>query len=135
MKGKVFLDTNILIYYHRLDCADKKEISANIIKDCDCVISVQVINELCSVLTKKYPTLEKDIELFLVDLIDICDVVQISSDLALSSLKIHFKYKTSYYDSLILAAALESGCSVLYSEDFQHGQIIENSLEIRNPFI
>jgi predicted nucleic acid-binding protein len=104
-------------------------------KECDCVISIQVINEICNVLTKKYPTLQKDIELFLNDLIDICEVVQIYTKLALLSLKLHFKYKTSYYDSLIIASALESNCSTLYSEDLQHGQVIENSLKIINPFI
>ena len=134
MKDKVFLDTNILIYYNRSDCLDKKQISAEIIKECDCVISVQVINEICNVLTKKYPTLEQEIELFLIDMIDICEVVQISARLAFLSLKLHFKYKTSYYDSLILAAALESNCSILYSEDLQHEQVIESSLKIINPF-
>jgi len=135
MKDKVFLDTNLLIYYNRSDCPDEKQIAANIIKECNCVISVQVINEISSVLTKKYPTLEQDIKLFLNDLIDICEVVQISVKLAFSALKIHFKYKTSYYDSLILASALESGCSIVYSEDMQHGQVIENSLKIVNPFV
>ena len=135
MKDKVFLDTNILIYYNRSDCLDKKQISASIIKEHDCVISVQVINEICNVLTKKYPALEQEIELFLIDMIDICEVVQISSRLAFLSLKLYFKYKTSYYDSLILAAALESNCSILYSEDLQHGQVIENSLKIVNPFV
>jgi predicted nucleic acid-binding protein len=45
------------------------------------------------------------------------------------------KYQFSYWDSLILAAALESGCIWLYSEDLQDGQQIENTLTIRNPFL
>jgi predicted nucleic acid-binding protein len=44
------------------------------------------------------------------------------------------RYGYSYYDSLIIASTLECNCSVLYSEDMQHGQIIENSLKIINPF-
>lgn len=44
------------------------------------------------------------------------------------------KYKFSFYDSLIIAAALESGCSTLYSEDMHDGQIIEKTLTIKNPF-
>ena len=47
---------------------------------------------------------------------------------------IRSKYKYSYYDSLIIATALESKCKILYSEDMHHGQIIENSLKIINPF-
>jgi predicted nucleic acid-binding protein len=134
MNGKVFLDTNILIYYNRFDCPDKKPIAANIIKECDCVISTQVINEICNILTKKYPTSENDLGLFLNDLADICEVVQISAKLAFIALKLHFRYQTSYYDSLILASAIESNCSILYSEDLKDGQIIENSLKIVNPF-
>jgi predicted nucleic acid-binding protein len=44
------------------------------------------------------------------------------------------RYHFSYWDSLIVASALESGCSILYSEDLQDGQVIENSLKIVNPF-
>ncbi len=44
-------------------------------------------------------------------------------------------YKYSWFDSLIIAAALESGCSVLLSEDMQHNQLIENKLTIVNPFL
>jgi predicted nucleic acid-binding protein len=44
------------------------------------------------------------------------------------------KYRFSYWDSLILAAALESTCSFVYSEDLQDGQRIENRLTVINPF-
>jgi predicted nucleic acid-binding protein len=44
------------------------------------------------------------------------------------------KYGYSFYDSLILAAALECGCNTLYSEDMHDGQVIESSLKIINPF-
>ncbi|MBX6423467.1 PIN domain-containing protein [Thermosulfurimonas sp. F29] len=45
------------------------------------------------------------------------------------------KYKYNYWDSLIIASALENDCSVLYTEDMQHGQIIEGRLKIVNPFV
>ena len=45
------------------------------------------------------------------------------------------RYRFSHYDSLIIAAALASDCSTLYSEDLQHGQIIESQLTICNPFL
>jgi predicted nucleic acid-binding protein len=48
--------------------------------------------------------------------------------------KLAARYGFSHYDSLMAAAALEAGCKHLYSEDMQHGQIIENSLHIINPF-
>lgn len=135
MSDKVFLDTNILIYYNRTDCPEKRQIAAKIIEECNCVISIQVINEINNIFTKKYPISESDIKLFLEDLINVCDIVQISVKLSFMALKLHFKYKISYYDSIILAAALESNCQVVYSEDMQHGQVIENTLKIINPFM
>lgn len=44
------------------------------------------------------------------------------------------RYGFSFYDSLIVAAALETGCTTLYSEDLHHGQVIDGKLEIQNPF-
>jgi len=44
------------------------------------------------------------------------------------------KYKLSYWDCIIIASALECGCSIMYSEDMQDGQIIEGKLRITNPF-
>jgi predicted nucleic acid-binding protein len=51
------------------------------------------------------------------------------------ALDIRERYGFSWYDSLIVAAALESNCDLLYSEDMQHGQIIEGRLSIVNPFL
>jgi len=48
---------------------------------------------------------------------------------------IALKYHFSFYDSLIIAAALESGCSTLYTEDMHNGQVIEDRLKIVNPFV
>jgi len=45
------------------------------------------------------------------------------------------KYHYSWWDSLILTSALENNCKIVYSEDMQHGQIIENTLKIVNPFL
>jgi predicted nucleic acid-binding protein len=45
------------------------------------------------------------------------------------------KYDFQVFDGIIVAAALEADCNILYSEDMQNGQIIENMLKIVNPFI
>jgi predicted nucleic acid-binding protein len=50
------------------------------------------------------------------------------------ALNITERYGYSWYDSLIIAAALDAGCDTLYTEDLQHGQVIENRLTINNPF-
>jgi predicted nucleic acid-binding protein len=51
------------------------------------------------------------------------------------ALALNERYEYSYYDCLIIASSLEAGCKYLFSEDMQHGQIIENSLKIINPFV
>jgi len=48
---------------------------------------------------------------------------------------LHDKYFYSYFDSLMLSSALKSSCDIIYSEDMQHGQVIEKSLKIINPFV
>ena len=64
----------------------------------------------------------------------ICEVVAIEINTIKLALRISDKYKYSYYDSLILASALENGCSIVFTEDMQNGQIVEEFLSIINPF-
>ena len=63
------------------------------------------------------------------------EIVTINKDSILISSRIRKAYKLPYWDSLIMATALEAGCSILYSEDFQSGQIIEKQVKMLNPFI
>jgi predicted nucleic acid-binding protein len=59
----------------------------------------------------------------------------IASEQVIKAIEIRGRYGFSYWDSLIVATALLSGCSILYSEDMQHDQVIESTLKIINPFI
>jgi len=60
---------------------------------------------------------------------------EISINTIRMSWEVKLKYHFSVYDSLIIASALEAGCEVLYTEDLQHNQLIENKLRIVNPFV
>ena len=62
------------------------------------------------------------------------EIVSITPALVRVSWKIKDKYRYSYWDSVIIASALDSECSILYSEDMQHGQVIDKDLIILNPF-
>jgi len=135
MPDKAFIDTNIFIYYQRSDNPQKQTIAKKLLENNSCVASTQVISEISNILTKKYPTLEKEIQLFLQDITEFCETITISKSLIFKALKLHFKYKYSFFDSLIIATALEANCSILYSEDMQNGQIVENTLKIVNPFV
>jgi predicted nucleic acid-binding protein len=62
------------------------------------------------------------------------EVIEIDKSLVLEAMEISIRYKYSYWDSLIVAAALGTGCSMLYTEDLHDGQIINGRLKIVNPF-
>ncbi len=66
--------------------------------------------------------------------IDIFHVTVTTSETIVVALDIMIRYRFSYWDSLILSAALESSCTILYTEDMQHDRSIENKLTICNPF-
>ena len=138
MKDKFFIDTNIFVYAFSLE-AEKKKIAKQVIKDAHkkggC-LSFQVIQEFLNTVTRKFviPLNKEDTKKYLSEILfPICDVFP-SEDLYKRALDIREKFKYSFYDSLIIAAALESNCKILYSEDLQHNQKIYN-LTIINPFI
>lgn len=134
MKGKVVMDTNLWVYMY----SDKPK--GNIAKELldehftNMIISTQILGELFNVLTKKgFKTKEKAKDI-ISDLGKNFRVVDINKSSVLKAIKVSIKYKYSYWDSLIISTALESDCLILYTEDMQHGQIIEDSLKIINPF-
>jgi predicted nucleic acid-binding protein len=108
----------------------KKEISNNVINSLKCIASTQVLNELCNIFTKKYPIPESDLANIVNAIIETCQVNIISTTTIKKALQLHVTNQFSYYDSLMLASALESNCRYLFSEDMQDGQIIEDTLTI-----
>jgi len=132
---KYFLDTNLLVYLYSTD--PKSSIVENLIHahfDEIC-ISSQVLNELYSVLTRKHLKTQEEAQIIINDLIESYTIYCLDEQCIKRGIMINIRYQFSYWDSLIIAAALESGCSTLYSEDLQHKQIIENTLTILNPFL
>ena len=99
------------------------------------VINGQVIRELCINLLKKSsydePAIQELIKMLYLD----CRVAPESVSVFLLASKLRKQQAFSYWDSLIVAASLESGCTTLYSEDMQHGQNIEGQLYIINPLV
>jgi predicted nucleic acid-binding protein len=69
------------------------------------------------------------------NLLKICEIFLIDEVTLRKSFDISINYQYSYYDSLIIAVALLSNCDILYPEDMQHQQTIDNQLQIINPFI
>ena len=134
--ARVFIDTNIFVYLYSSSSVDwtKRRRAHEALAQFDCQISTQVINEFCHVCTKKanIPT-----ETLLNTISHICsyrDLSHIDEETIESALMLRAKYGYAYYDSLILASALEQDCTYLLSEDFADGQVIEGSMTIKNIF-
>ena len=133
MNGKPFLDTNILIYAFTSDDPRRQKAEALLVGGG--VISVQVLNEFVNVSRRKYRR-DWDEVLQCLDLVRtlLDQPLPLTMQLHEAALGIAQRTGFRFYDSMIIAAALQAGSSVLYSEDLQHGQIIEK-LTIRNPFV
>jgi predicted nucleic acid-binding protein len=131
---KCFVDSNICLYL--LDTSDKKkEIAKTILKN-NPTISTQVINENVNILFKKYKHFSNiEVVAHTKFLMHNCTVEKINEATISTALFIKEKYQLQWYDSLIVAAALQANCTILYTEDMHHGLIIEGTLSIINPFV
>ena len=138
MKGEIFVDTNVFIYAYSDDDMIKHKKAENLLRkdlaESSITISVQILSEFYSVMAKsKLP--HSEIAYYVKEIAKQTYVKSITIETIELCLRIKEKYHFSWWDSLVLSTALESNCSILYSEDLQHGQIIENSLKIMNPFV
>ena len=128
-----FLDSSVVIY--SIDKNPSKKENTLKLLERNPVISTQVLNEISNVMHRKfnfdYPSIfqitSKIVENSQLSLIDFKTIAL--------ALNLAGTYSFSYYDSLIIASALENNCTILYSEDMQHKQVIEERLQILNPYI
>jgi predicted nucleic acid-binding protein len=128
----VFVDTNIVVYAFGRDPAKVEKAEA--ILAAQPTISVQVVSEFLSVCRVK---LGLDIEArhrLANELLAGCNVVALDSRVISKAMNTERQSGISYWDALIVAAALLAGCDILYSEDLQHGQVFEERLSVANPF-
>jgi predicted nucleic acid-binding protein len=94
-----------------------------------------VLSECFNVLTRKKLKTAEQAQQIIEDIATFSQVADISKHSVAYAIKIHLQYKYAYYDSLIIASALENHCVILYSEDMQHQQMMEGQLKIINPFV
>jgi len=130
---RAFLDTNILVYASLI--GDPKAVTGKALRDIGGVISVQVLNELTNVLVRKARWPWEAVRESLTLTRAILEVVPLTEAIHEDGLRLAERYSLSIYDALIVAAALDSGCNVLWSEDMQHDLLVDERLRIRNPFV
>jgi predicted nucleic acid-binding protein len=133
MRAEAFFDTNVLIYAIALD--DPRNARAEELLSSGGTISVQILNEFVSVARRKIMMPWRDVRGALDAFRALCpSPLPITMEMHEAALKIAEQHGYGIYDALVVAAALEAECAILYSEDFQDGQTIDGQLTIRNPF-
>lgn len=127
-----FFDTSVLLYLLSSD-SEKADRVETLLAESG-TISVQVLNEFTAVASRKLKMSLVEIREVLDTVRDICRTEPLTVEEYDLACEIRERYKFSFYDSVIVASALNAGCKILYSEDLQHGQVIEKQLGIINPF-
>ena len=97
-------------------------------------VSTQVINEACVNLIKKAHFSEQQIQQLIESFYAKYGVVELSKAILLKALTLRGQHALSFWDSIIVASALSTNATVLYSEDMQEGLVVEKRLRIVNPF-
>ncbi|NJK29556.1 MAG: PIN domain-containing protein [Acaryochloris sp. RU_4_1] len=140
MNGNYFLDTNILVYTFDQTQLEKQDIAKQLVRKAlntrSGCISYQVIQEFLHVASRKFatPLSTADCQNYLSNVLEpLCEVFS-STALFHRALEISSRWQFAFYDSLIIAAALSAESRILYSEDLQHDQKIDD-MTIINPFL
>jgi predicted nucleic acid-binding protein len=142
MKSDCFIDTNIWVYaFLEAEKDSGKQATAirflqGIVLANRIIVSAQVINEFHWILSRKYKIPEELIrEKVENGLVKLADIVPLEYSDYQFSFHIRRTWGLSFWDSLIVASALQNECSTLYSEDLSHGIMIEKTLQVVNPFL
>jgi len=134
-----FIDSNVFVYLFARSEPTKQSVAGDIVTNglrTGAAISFQVVQETLNVITRKLP-----VPVTAADARDFLEAVLVplwrgapTPALYQRALDLQARYRLSFYDSLIVAAALLEGCTRIFSEDLQHGQRIKG-LTIHNPFL
>jgi predicted nucleic acid-binding protein len=140
MNAKCFLDTNIIVYAFGQSFPEKARIAQRLVADGAAdklaIISYQVVQEFINVALRGFRlTIPKvDLESFVFTALFPMMAISSSPSLVVEGLRLQGAHQLAWYDSLIVAAALQGGCKVLYTEDLQHGRRF-GDLVVQNPFL
>jgi predicted nucleic acid-binding protein len=139
MSDRFFLDTNVFVYEDTPTASTKRAIATRLIDRAFVsgkgVISFQIVQEYFSVAFRRFqPRMSFAEAQRKLDALAPLLAVHSSFSLYQRALDLSRRFSLSWYDSLIVAAALEANCRTLYTEDLQHGQVFDN-LRVQNPFL
>jgi predicted nucleic acid-binding protein len=135
--ARYFIDTNVLVYADDADAPVKRKRAQELIREGltsgDAVLSTQILQEYFVVATRKLKVsaeaAQKKVELFAT-----MDVVTVGVDVVDDAIKLHRLNAISFWDALVVQCARAAGCTTLFTEDLQDGQVIEG-VKVQNPFV
>lgn len=136
---KFFVDTNILVYAHDRSAGPKHEIARNLLERLwnsgTGILSTQVLQEFC-VNIRKHSAKPMPVEeiLALVRDYQSWEIIINTAESVIDALDIEARYQISFWDALVLQAAVQADAKILYSEDLSHGQSYDG-VRVANPFI
>jgi predicted nucleic acid-binding protein len=130
-----FVDSNVLIYAanESLPISRNTNIAREVLRQRDLWISIQVLNEFTVYARKKLKLSPEEWRLWL-DRLLLFSITTLTTETFLAALSIHARYQLSHWDSLIIASARETDCSIVYSEDMNHEQNYDG-VQVINPFL
>lgn len=130
---RFFVDSNLWLYTFMRDDEEKEAVAVELIGDPTTVLSTQVVNEICVNLIRKADYSEAEIQQTVENLYANYEIVRVDKQDIVKASQLRAQARLSYWDSLVVATAINAGCTLVYSEDMQHNQVIEKT-RIVNPF-
>jgi predicted nucleic acid-binding protein len=130
-----FIDTNILVYLFSVDEKEKRLRAEQLVQREESLISTQVLNEFANVMFRKFSLSISEVDQACRELEFTFRVSVVTPKTIFNAIHLKGRYGFSYFDALMVSSALEERCQNLYTEDMQHGQVVEDNLTIVNPFL
>ncbi len=134
MSKNVVLDTNVLIYLHDNSSPNKRATAKDLLAE-NPFIPSQVISEYLNVTRRLLQLSKEELLIQASNLLAGCTIIPVLPSTLLFAAALVKRYNFQLFDAVIVAASKESNCAILYSEDMQHGLVVEKSLTIINPFL
>lgn len=136
MTAQYFIDTNILLYAGSGAGEDQaKAIARQVLAQTDIGFSAQVMQEFYhAAVRKERLKITHDEAVQILEALSPFPVLAVDREMVLEAVELTVRYKVSYWDAAIIAAARRLGCNILYSEDLSHGQDYDG-VQVVNPFL